>query len=149
GVGSIEGGGRMNPGDARKAQGFQRHERSVGDSGVRARRWQLRAANPIVQAGLERPPEPDDRIRILLLLAAQIQYLADSWRKRAGEVLQSGEEVDPSVVGRFDVALAVRRGVNERAGPRPILVGGVGVEDLRQSARGSWRIQQSLRRSAA
>jgi hypothetical protein len=53
-------------------------------------------------------------------------------RKRTGEMLESREMIDARVLHRQHITLSIWRGMDQRPRARPVFVGSVGVENLRQ-----------------
>jgi len=63
-------------------------------------------------------------------------------REGTGYVPDAGDEIDADLFGQLDVGGRVRRGVDERRPTRPVLVGGVDVEDLGDDAFRTGAIEQ-------
>jgi hypothetical protein len=103
------------------------HQRMVGKSGIRARRRLDAFADPMIHADEKGAQGPGIFVPVWLLLTFTLGRQVAPW-----DVLRTGNQIDPNVVGELHVFLAVRGRVNERSGSTaaPIFTRRVGVENL-------------------
>src|SRR5256885_4933566 len=90
-------------------------------------------------------PVPLDRIWIGLLLRSVVgvssyAFLRGKWH---GEVLQPGKKVNACARRWRRVSFAVCRGMNQRRGPPPVLIGSVRIKNFWHGVRLRGRIQQA------